>query len=94
MISTSTPLRYYFAGLSVAVYEYVHIDANVILDSTALCLKYHPESFMLFCPIKNHVIAWDLLTGNIANTLRNQTTSEITAFDLLVDIKLAILGDL
>lgn len=49
---------------------------------------------MLFCPIKNHVIAWDLLTGNIANTLRNQTTSEITAFDLLVDIKLAILGDL
>jgi hypothetical protein len=42
MISTKNPLRYYFAGNSVVLYEYIHIDANVILDSTALCIKYHP----------------------------------------------------
>jgi len=94
LISTNNPLRYYFAGLSVAVYEYVHIDANIILDATALCLKYHPESFMLYCPIKNHLITWDLLCGNIANTLRNQTSSEITSFDIMTNIKLAIIGDL
>lgn len=48
---------------------------------------------MLFCPIKNHLIAWDLLCGNIANTLRNVTNSEITAFDILANLKLAIIGD-
>jgi len=40
MISTSNPLKYFFAGLSVSAYEYIHVDANVILDSTALSLKY------------------------------------------------------
>jgi hypothetical protein len=73
MISTSN-LKYYFAGLSVSAYEYIHVDANVILDSTALCLKYEPSSFNVYCPIKNHIVAWNLLTGNISSTLRNQTS--------------------
>jgi hypothetical protein len=82
MISTNNPLRYYFAGTSVSLFEYINIDANVILDSTALCLKYHHDTFALYCPVKNHVIVWDLLTGSISNTLRNQTAGEITAFDV------------
>lgn len=49
---------------------------------------------MLYSPVKNHIVAWDLLTGNIANTLRNQASSEITAFDIMTDIKMAIIGDM
>jgi hypothetical protein len=49
---------------------------------------------MLYCPIKNHLVSWDLLSGNIANTLRNQTSSEITAFDIMRNLKFAIIGDL
>jgi hypothetical protein len=94
MIATNTPLKYYFAGTSISVYEYIHIDANVILDSTALCLKYHAPTFSLYCPVKNHVVIWDLLTGSISNTLRNQATAEITAFDVFEDLKLSVMGDL
>lgn len=35
-----------------------------------------------------------MLTGNISNTLRNQATSEITAFDIFNDLKLSVMGDL
>ena len=94
MIATNNPLKYYFAGTSVSVYEYIHIDSNVILDSNVLCLKYQPDSFSLYCPVKNHVVIWDLLTGSISNTLRNQTTAEITAFDVFSDLKLSVIGDL
>ena len=73
MISTTHPLRYYFGGTSVVAYEYVHIDANVILDSTVLCLIYDHNSFTLYSPVKNHIVAWDLLTGSISNTLRDQS---------------------
>ena len=73
MISTATPLRFYFAGTAVAAYEYVHTDANVILDSSILALRYLSDSFALFCPVRNHIIVWDLLTGSISNTLRNQS---------------------
>ena len=72
MVSNASPLRYFFGGFGVIAYEYIHIDANVVSDSNALGLKYHPASFVLFTPIKNHIVAWDLLTGSIANTLRNQ----------------------
>lgn len=94
MIATTNPLKYYFAGLSVSGYEYIHVDANVILDATALTLKYEPSTFTLYCPIKNHIIAWDLLTGNITNTMRNQTSGEITAFDIFSGVKLAVIGDI
>lgn len=75
MVTTKDPIRYYFSSSNVSVYEYVQIDANVIHDSIILCLKYNAENFMLYCPIKNHIIVWNLLTGTIATTLRNQTTS-------------------
>ncbi len=93
MISTTNPLRYYFAGLSVHIYEYVHIDANVIQDSTALCLRYQPLNFSIYCPVKNHIIVCDMLTGCISNTLRNQSVGEISAFDILDDFNLGIIGD-
>lgn len=73
MISTLHPLRYFFGGVSAVAYDYIHIDANVIQDSTILCLKYHNPSFSLYCPAKNHLVGWDLLTGTISTTLRNQT---------------------
>lgn len=73
MIATNKPLRYFFGGSSVVAYEYVHIDANVIMDSNILCLKYDHNNFMLYSPVKNHIVAWDLLTGTVSNTLRNQT---------------------
>jgi hypothetical protein len=40
MIATNEPLRYYFAGLGIAAFEYTHIDTNAIADFTALSLKY------------------------------------------------------
>ena len=52
----------------------MHIDANIIQDSGIYCMKYDPSSFTLYSPVKNHVIAWDLLTGTVSNTLRNQTS--------------------
>ena len=94
MIATNSPLKYYFAGTSISVYEYIHIDSNVILDSNVLCLKYHADTFSLYCPVKNHVVIWDLLTGSICNTLRNQTAAEITAYDVFSDHKLSVIGDL
>lgn len=93
MVSSPDPLRYYFGGLTVNVYEYIHIDVNVIMDSTALCLKYEPSTFTLYCPVKNHVVGWDLLTGNIAVTLRNLTNSEITAFGTFSLGKSGVIGD-
>lgn len=93
MISTDHPLRYYFGGSSVVSYEYVHIDANVIRDSTVLCLKYDPNNFTLYSPVKNHIVAWDLLTGTISNTLRDQSPGEITAFGVFINTKLSVIGD-
>lgn len=92
-MSTTNPLKYYFGGTAVSAYDYIHIDANIIQDSTALCLKYHPSSFTLYCPIKNHLVGWDLLTGSIALTLRNLTSGEITAFDMFATTKIGVLGD-
>lgn len=48
---------------------------------------------MLYSPIKNHIIIWNLLTGTVANTLHDQMTSEITAFDIIKDLKISVLGD-
>jgi WD40 repeat protein len=93
MVASTSPLRYFFGGLAVAAYEYIHIDANVILDSTVLCLKYHPSSFTLYSPVKNHIVAWDLLTGAISNTLRNQSPAEITAFGMFEGSRMAVVGD-
>lgn len=93
LMASTNPLKYFFGGTAVSAYEYIHIDANVIQDSTALCLKYHPSSFTLYCPIKNNLVGWDLLTGKIAVTLRNMTPGEITAFDMFGTTKLGVFGD-
>ena len=93
MISTQHPLRYFFGGFDVVAYQYVHIDANVIQDSGILALEYDPSTFILYSPVKNHIVAWDLLTGVVSNTLRNQTSGEITAFGVFYSSKLAVIGD-
>ena len=35
-----------------------------------------------------------MLTGNISNTLRNQTAAEISAFDILSSYNMGIIGDM
>ena len=93
MIATQHPLRYFFGGFAVSAFEYVHIDANVIQDTNILSLHHDPSSFALYTPVKNHIISWDLLTGTVSNTLRNQTSGDITAFGVLLCSKLAVIGD-
>ena len=63
------------------------------MDSTALCLKYEPNSFTLYCPVKNHIVGWSLLTGKIIVTLRNLTNVEITAFGMFSLGKIGVIGD-
>ena len=93
MISSINPLRYFFGGNACAGYQYVHIDANVIQDSGIIGLEYDPQGFCLYSPVKNHIVVWDLLTGIVAMTLRNQTPSQITAFGIFLSTKTVVLGD-
>lgn len=39
------------------------------------------------------MVVWDLLTGTIKNTFRAQTTTEITAYDIINELNIAIVGD-
>lgn len=93
LAASTKPLRYFFGGTAAAAYEYVHIDSNVIQDSTALCLRYHSQSFTLYCPFKNNIVGWDLLTGLVSITLRALTPADISAFHMFSTTKLAVLGD-
>jgi hypothetical protein len=43
--------------------------------------------------MKNNIIVWDILTGKIKYMIRNQTETEITAYDILADLNLAVIGD-
>jgi hypothetical protein len=71
----------------------VQNEANIIQDANIYNMKYDASQFTLYTPVKNHIVAWDLLTGTISSTLRNQTIGEITTFGIFKSPKIVVLGD-
>ena len=47
----------------------------------------------LFVAIKNNILVWDILTGQLIDTLSRQTEQEITAFDLIENSGNFVMGD-
>lgn len=93
MIALTQPLRYYFGGVGIAGYQYVHVDSNPLQDAPLLSLHHRARPTRLYAPLKNHLLEWDLLTGHLNNTLRNITEHEITALELMPALGVAAVGD-
>ena len=47
----------------------------------------------MFVSIKNNILVWDMLTGELIDTLPRQTEQEITAFDLIDSSGNFVIGD-
>lgn len=87
------PVRYYFGGSAITCYEFIPSDSNLPIESSALCIRHQKNKFKLYCPIRNSVLVWDLLTGTLANTLQEQSPSEITTAELIGQFGLMVIGD-
>lgn len=65
----------------------------MLLDSPPLNLRYISDKFILYCPLKNNIVLWNLLVGKIQSILRNQTPAEISGFDIIEELNFSVVGD-
>ncbi len=79
----ANPLKLYFCGRTLSVYEYdKNYNPNSVDDAVVVAVCYRPQNNTIITPAGNKVKVWNALNGEVKKIFSDITQAEITFFTL------------